>query len=291
LTPQIPRSRRQDQSDYSSDTDHHGERSIQRDPNTVPHSRYARSDTQRRVDSHHQNPQDQVDSHQLDPHSRSHQLDPRVGAHQLDPRVGAHQLDPHVGAHRSEPHRGSHRLEPRVDLFRSEPAAGSNRMGPRIGSNRMGPRVVTRRFHDIGRDIGRGSLSDHSPPPSPTPLAWTLPPQPPTPPAQGLNAPTVTRSHSLPQPQTREPVIEVADHSDIGDVFDLDASYVQLRDAGCVKTIHTPPRGEHGPKGRWYIVCVGREVGIFNDWYVCTQTFPLTAVTDYRPQGGSSRVD
>ena len=199
---------------------------------------------------------------QLDPHSRFHQLDPRVGAHQLDPRVGAH---------RSEPHRGSRRLEPHVDLFRSEPAAASNRMGPsRVGSNRMGPRVVTRRFHDVGRDIGQGSLSDHSPPPSPMPLARTLPPQPPTPPAQGLNAPTVTQSHSLPQSQTREPVIEVADHSDIGDVFDLDASYVQLRDAGCVKAIHTPPRGECGPKGRWYIVCVGREVGIFNDWYVHT---------------------
>lgn len=61
-------------------------------------------------------------------------------------------------------------------------------------------------------------------------------------------------------------MIAVFDHSDLGDVYDLEVSYVGLRDAGCVKAIHAPPRGQRGPKGRWYVVCIGREVGIFNNW-------------------------
>ena len=243
----------------------------QRNPNTVPRSRYARSDAQRRsdtqprIDSHHQDPQ----ANALDPRSDVHHLDPRVGAHHFDPHAGAYHFDSHVGARRSEPRSGSRRLEPRVDSFRLESTTDSYRMEPR---------VATRRLHDTGRNFGRGSRSDHSPPPSPTPLPRTFPPQPPAPPVQALNTSTVTRSHSIPQTfhnipqaQTRETVTGVSDHSDLGDVFDLDLSYVQLRDAGCVRAIHTPPRGQRGPKGRWYVVCVGREVGVFNDWYVHTR--------------------
>ena len=34
------------------------------------------------------------------------------------------------------------------------------------------------------------------------------------------------------------------------------------------RKIHYHNPGERGPKGRWYIVRYGREVGVFNDWYV-----------------------
>lgn len=35
-----------------------------------------------------------------------------------------------------------------------------------------------------------------------------------------------------------------------------------------VRKIHYHNPGERGPKGRWYIVRYGREVGVFNDWSV-----------------------
>jgi len=253
VTPQITPSHHQDQSDYSSDTDHHGSRLTQRDPNTVPRSRYNRPDPQHRSDIQHR-----VNSHHRDPQVDSHQLDPRANFHQLDPRVGAHQLDPHVGVHHLEPHTGARRLEPHAEFFRPEPA---------VGPSRIGPLVVTRCFHDTRCDTGRGSQSYHSSPPSPTPLPRTISPQLLTPHVhQHTNPPTVTQSCSLPQPETREPVIAASDHSELGDVYDLDHSYVQLCDIDCVRAIHTPPRGQCGPKGRWYFVCVGREVGIFNNW-------------------------
>ena len=60
--------------------------------------------------------------------------------------------------------------------------------------------------------------------------------------------------------------MQVANHLVLRDIYTLDESYVRLRDEGCVQAIHTPPRGERGPLGRWYIVTIGKSVGVFNDW-------------------------
>lgn len=37
---------------------------------------------------------------------------------------------------------------------------------------------------------------------------------------------------------------------------------------GTERTIRHPRPGAQGTKGKWYIVRYGREVGVFNDWYV-----------------------
>ena len=171
----------------------------------------------------------------------------RVDPNRLEPRVDSHHLEPRVAAH----------PEPRGDSYHSE---------PRAGSHRMEPRVVNHRFRDTGRNFGRDTQS-YSSPPSPTPLPRTLSHQPLVQPVrQRLNAPIISQSRSHPQAETREPVFMVSDQFDLGDIYVLDESYVQLRDSTCVREIHTPPRGERGPMGRWYIVCVGKAVGIFNNW-------------------------
>lgn len=200
----------------------------QRYPTTVPRPRHSRSNTERRGDSNH--------------------LEPRVDSHHLEPRSSAHRVESRVAAHHAEP---------RVDSYRSE---------PRVGSHRMEPRVTGRRFRDTGRDFGQGTQS-YSSPPSPTPLPRTLSHQPLTRPVrQRLNTPIISQPRSHPQAETREPVLIVSDPFDLGDIYDLDNSYVQLRDPACVRAIHTPPRGQRGPSGRWYVVCVGKTVGVFNNW-------------------------
>jgi len=213
---------------YDSDTDYHGGRLAQRYPSTVPRPRHSRSETERRTDPGRQ--------------------EPRVASHHLEPRFGAHRVEPRVAAHSSEP---------RVDSYHSE---------PRVASHHMEPRVINHRFRDTGRDFRRGTQS-YSSPPSPTPLPRTLSQQPLSQPVhQGLNAATLSQLRSHPQAETREPVFMVSDHFDLGDIYELDDTYVQLRDSACVRAIHTPPRGQRGPSGRWYIVCVGKAVGIFNNW-------------------------
>lgn len=52
----------------------------------------------------------------------------------------------------------------------------------------------------------------------------------------------------------------------LGDVFDLDESLVLRRSPDCDRTINFPPRNRQGSQGRWYFVCCGRKVGIFNEW-------------------------
>jgi len=235
--PLIAGNRRQEQLSYASDTDYHRD-STRYYPDTAPRPRHRRSDTERRVDSHHLEPR--VDSHHSGPHVSAHRMEPRFSAHRVEPHVGAHRVEPRVGAHRVEPHVGTHRTE---------------------------PRVANRRFYDTRHDLGRGTRSNHSSPPSPTPLSRTFSHQPPNP-STGLHleAPIITQSCSYLQAETRKPVFEVTDDFDLGDIYDLDVAYVQLRDPGCVREIHTPPLGKRGPLGRWYFVCVGKTVGIFNNW-------------------------
>ena len=176
-------------------------------------------------------------------------FEPLVEAHCSEPRVSSHRLEPRVGPYLPGPRVSSYRLEPHVDSYRSE---------PRVGSNRI---------YDTGRDFGRGAQSTHSSPPSPTPLSRGLPRKLSPPPLhQGLGPPTPTRSHNHPPAETIGLAHAVPNHLDLGDIYYLDESYVRLRDLDCVRRIHTPPRGERGIKGRWYVVTVGREVGVFCDW-------------------------
>ena len=250
MTPQTVRHRQdlQQRPGYNSDMDNYGVYSTQRQPSTVPRSRHGRSDAERRVDSHH--------------------LEPRFNTNLLEPRVSAHRVEPRVSAHRMEYPVDPPRSGPRVDPPRSE---------PRVGSHRMEARVVNNRIHDTRRGFGRGS--SHSSPPSPTPLSRTLSHQfLTTPTHQGPDTPVVTQSHSNPE---AEPVFAVTDHVDLGDIYHLDKSYVRLRNQGCVRAIHTPPRGQRGPKGRWYIVSSGKKVGVFNDWFVRALVWTSSLTNDH----------
>ena len=178
----------------------------------------------------------------------------RRGSHHLEPRVEV----PRFGGPRVDPHVGGHHSEPCVDPYRS---------GPRGGSHHMEARIVNRHFPDIRHKSGRDTQSGYSAPPSPTPSPRTIPHQLLTPPAhQRLAAPVIGQSRSHPPAEIGEPALVIANPLDLRDIYHLDAAYVQLRDPDCVKAIHTPPRGERGPLGRWYIVTIGKSVGVFNDW-------------------------
>ena len=148
---------------------------------------------------------------------------------------------PHCGRLDTEPGVDPHLSEPHVDLHHT-----------------------SRHFHGTGCNFGRGAQST---PPSPTPSPRALCPLSP-PISRGLSVPVTLQSHNRPQADTTEPMHMVPNHLDLGDIYELDASYVQLRVQGCVRKINTPPRGHRGPKGRWYFVCIGKVVGIFNDWFV-----------------------
>jgi len=43
---------------------------------------------------------------------------------------------------------------------------------------------------------------------------------------------------------------------------------VQDPTIGTLQEVHYHFPGQRGPRGRWYIILVGREVGVFNDWCV-----------------------
>jgi len=198
-------------------------------------------------------------------HSRS-ETECRTDPNRQEPRVASHHTEPHFGAHRVEPRVAAHPSERRVDSYCSEPRVDSHRSEPRPGSHCMEPRVINNRTHDTGRDFRRG-IQSYSSPPSPTPLPRTLSQQPLSLPVrQDLNAPALSQSHSHPQAKTRDAVFMASDHFDLRDIYELDDIYVQLRDSTCVRAIHTPPCGQRGPLGRWYIVCVGKTVGVFNNW-------------------------
>jgi hypothetical protein len=56
----------------------------------------------------------------------------------------------------------------------------------------------------------------------------------------------------------------------------LDASLIRVRfpDRPFERKIHHPPLRHVGSAGRWYIVCVGRQVGVFNEWYASCMYLP-----------------
>lgn len=54
---------------------------------------------------------------------------------------------------------------------------------------------------------------------------------------------------------------------DIGSVYKLNALLVKYRyPSSTTPTIHTSPVGTRGSKNKWYVVTIGRVVGIFNEW-------------------------
>lgn len=170
-----------------------------------------------------------------------------------EPRITSHRLES-IDSHRQGPRASSYRLEPRAPHFSD----------PRVGYHHSEPRASNHRAFDTRRDFGRGAQTS-SPPPSPTPLPRALPHQPLPRPTRRCLTTSIT-GESRNHPQIPDPVYLVSDQLDLGDVFDLDDTYVRLRDPNCLRQIYVPPRGKQGPKNRWYIVCVGREVGVFNDW-------------------------
>lgn len=146
---------------------------------------------------------------------------------------------------------------------------------PRIArrSNYSEPRAA-RRVYTSQSEHGHNTQSDGSPPPSPTPLrrgASQQPPQSlPNRQASGAHASGRTRGYRLTQNQPDHPPRPHSNDIDLGDIFDLDESLVQRRTPNCDSTIHRPTRGTQGSQGRWYFVCCGRKVGIFNEWCVCS---------------------
>ena len=112
---------------------------------------------------------------------------------------------------------------------------------------------------------------DGSPPPSPTPLRRMSSYQPPQSLSshQGLGARVSTQPHSA-GVTASSPISPTSNDTILGDIFDLDERLVRRRTPDCDSTIHRPSRGIRGSQSRWYFVCCGRKVGIFNEWCVCS---------------------
>ena len=145
---------------------------------------------------------------------------------------------------------------------RSNPNYSEPRVARR--SNYSEPRVARRLFASRS-EYGRDGQLDGSPPPSPTPLQRRSSHQPPQSLSshQGLGARVPTQPHSA--------GVTASSPNDIilGNIFDLDEQLVRRRTPDCDPSIHRPARGIQGSQSRWYFVCCGRRVGIFNEWCVC----------------------
>lgn len=183
---------------------------------------------------------------------------------------------------RSRSHRDS-----RPDSTRLSATPSVSRPGglPRPTFNYSEPR--SRRYSNISQpDSGRGARSDsgrsalldyvHSPRPdhSPSPSLLSLrqvSTRQPLQPSSERQVPRVHtvdlvnstrfisgRSSSPPNTYPGNPVLD--------DPFDLDESLVRCRSSNCQRAIEHPERGSQGSQGRWYFVCCGRKVGIFNEW-------------------------
>lgn len=55
----------------------------------------------------------------------------------------------------------------------------------------------------------------------------------------------------------------------MSDTFDLALINIRFPRRTHTREINCPPQGEVGTnRARWYVVLVGKKVGIFNEWYV-----------------------
>jgi hypothetical protein len=189
------------------------------------------------------------------------------------------------------------------DVYASNRSAHRPETASRPNSNRLGattrfsqdrqerPPRSNADYHDPHRmhisrsEDGHDAQSHYSPSRSLTPLLRASSLQAFQPPsdrrAYGAHVTDQRYDGKLPSSRPRSPP-GAQPNNVLGDIFDLDESLVKRRTPDCDTTIHRPPPGSQGSQNRWYFICCGRQVGIYNEWCVCCGCGGTTSQRFYR---------